>query len=145
NHLHVRPTANRQPAQSLGRGSEKCCEEKTVSLSIAIISSAHGKTRVRFRTRSLSLYLTGTPWSEDFMRKHPIALDRVHGASHSKHGSIDALVASYYELIFPTLKPSTQQMRRGVLDRFCAEHGDKPVADIEHHHVTAILMAKSKT
>jgi hypothetical protein len=54
-------------------------------------------------------------------------------------------VASYYELIFPTLKPGTQAMRRGILDRFCAEHGDKPVADIEHHHVTAILAAKSKT
>src|SRR5262249_7793911 len=104
-----------------------------------------GKMRVRFRTRTLSLYLTGTLWSEDFMRAHAIALDRVHGPSRSKHDSIDALVASYYELIFPTLKPSTQQMRRGILDRFCAEHGDKPVADIEHHHVTAILAAKSKT
>jgi hypothetical protein len=29
----------------------------------------HGKRRVRFRKAGLSTYLTGTPWSEDFMRQ----------------------------------------------------------------------------
>ena len=29
----------------------------------------HGKRRVRFRKSGFSTYLTGTPWSEDFMRQ----------------------------------------------------------------------------
>jgi hypothetical protein len=28
----------------------------------------HGKRRIRFRKNGFSVYLTGTPWSEDFMR-----------------------------------------------------------------------------
>lgn len=35
----------------------------------------HGKRRVRFRKGGFSTYLTGTPWSEDFMRQHAAALD----------------------------------------------------------------------
>jgi site-specific recombinase XerD len=110
----------------------------------------HGKRRVRFRLRGVSIYLTDaagtpTPWSAEFMRQHAIALDRARGPKandRGAEGTIDALVGSYYELIFPRLAPSTRDMRRGILTRFCQEHGDKPVADIEQHHVTAILTAK---
>lgn len=108
----------------------------------------HGTNRVRFRKGGFSTYLTGTPWSETFMRQYAIALDRAHvpsayGASHA--GSIDALVASYYKLIFPTLKPSTQAMRRNILTRFCAEFGRDLVANVERKHVAAIIAAKSAT
>jgi hypothetical protein len=37
----------------------------------------HGKRRVRFRKGGFSTYITGTPWSEDFMRQHAAALDGV--------------------------------------------------------------------
>jgi hypothetical protein len=37
----------------------------------------HGKHRVRFRKDGFSTYLTGTPWSEDFMRQYAAALDGV--------------------------------------------------------------------
>ena len=36
----------------------------------------HGKRRVRFRRRGVSVYLTGIPWSEDFMRQYAAALER---------------------------------------------------------------------
>jgi hypothetical protein len=36
-----------------------------------------GKRRVRFRWRGFSTYLTGTPWSEEFMRQYAAALDGV--------------------------------------------------------------------
>ena len=35
-----------------------------------------GKRRVRFRRRGVSVYLTGIPWSEDFMRQYAAALER---------------------------------------------------------------------
>ena len=37
----------------------------------------HGKRRVRFRKGGFSTYLTGTPWSDDFMRQYAAALDGV--------------------------------------------------------------------
>ena len=37
----------------------------------------HGKRRVRFRKAGFTTYLTGTPWSEDFMRQYATALDGV--------------------------------------------------------------------
>ena len=37
----------------------------------------HGKRRIRFRKNGFSVYLTGTPWSEDFMRQYAVALDGV--------------------------------------------------------------------
>ena len=36
----------------------------------------YGNRRVRFRRRGVSVYLTGIPWSEDFMRKYAAALER---------------------------------------------------------------------
>ena len=62
----------------------------------------HGKRRVRFRRRGFSTYLTGTPWSEDFMRQYAAALDGVKaqagnvGAGRTVPGSLDALCVSYY-------------------------------------------------
>ena len=34
-----------------------------------------GKRRVRFRRHGVSIYLTGIPWSEDFMRQYAAALE----------------------------------------------------------------------
>jgi hypothetical protein len=36
-----------------------------------------GKRRVRFRWHGFSTYLTGTPWSEEFIRQYAAALDGV--------------------------------------------------------------------
>jgi len=110
----------------------------------------HGKRRVRFRKSGFTTYLTGTPWSEDFMRQLARALDGLKpttgtiGAERTRPGTINALV-SYYTLVFPLLKPSTQRMRRNILERFRREHGDKPVHRIEHEHVAAIIAAKANT
>lgn len=111
----------------------------------------HGKRRVRFRKGGFSIYLSGTPWSDQFMRQYAAALDGVKaeakeiGAERTIPGSIDALIVSYYKLVFPTLKPSTQAVRRNILERFRANHGKKPVNRIDHQHVAAIIAAKANT
>ena len=110
-----------------------------------------GKRRVRFRKGGLSTYLTGLPWSDEFMRQYAAALDGVKadnreiGIERTIPGSIDALIVSYYKLVFPTLKASTRAVRRNILERFRAEHGKKPVARLEHQHVAAIITAKANT
>ena len=108
----------------------------------------HGTDRVRFRRAGVSIYLTGTPWSEEFMRQYAIALDLAQAPSAygaSQANSIDALVASYYKLVFPTLKPSTQAMRRNILKRFCAEFGRDQVGNFERKHIAAIIANKTAT
>lgn len=67
------------------------------------------------------------------------------GAERTVGGTINALIVSYYKLVFPTLKKSTQDSRRRILERFRAEHGSKPVSRIEHQHVAAIIAARANT
>ena len=111
----------------------------------------HGTRRVRFRKRGFSTYLTGTPWSDDFMRQYAAALQGVKaqansiGADRTIAGTINALIVSYYKLVFPRLKASTQAMRRNILERFRREHGEKPVRLFKREHVAAIIAAKANT
>jgi integrase len=110
----------------------------------------HGKRRVRFRKGGFSMYLTGTPWSEDFMRQHAAALDGVKaqainvGAERTKPGSFDALCVSYFRSPdFRGLRPSTQSARRNIIERFRLEHGTKPLKALQRQHITAINGAKA--
>jgi hypothetical protein len=109
----------------------------------------HGKRRVRFRKNGVDTYITGTPWGETFMRQHAAALERADETSVPSGpggaGSIDAVISSYKKLVFPTVKPSTQAMRRGVLDRFAVEFGRDQIADFKRQHIAAIIAAKSAT
>lgn len=112
----------------------------------------HGKRRVRFRKNGFTIYLTGTPWSEDFMRQYASALDGVKeqvneiGAGRTKPGSMNALCVSYYRSPeFRGLKLSTQTMRRNIIERFRLAHGDKPLKGLNRRHISDIIGAKAST
>src|SRR5262245_2738629 len=112
----------------------------------------HGRRRVRFRRRGVSVYLTGFPWSEDFMRQYAAALEGVQaqtgniGAGRTIPGSFDALCVSYYRAPeFRGLKASTQKVRRYVIERFRAEHGRKPINRLGRAHIKDIIGAKADT
>src|SRR5689334_20008439 len=110
----------------------------------------HGRRRVRFRKSGFSAYLTGTPWSEDFMRQYAAALDGVKaqagniGAARTKPGSFDALCVSYFRSPdFRGLRPSTQSARRNILEPFRLAHGDKPLKGLHRQHITAVIGTKA--
>ena len=110
----------------------------------------HGKRRVRFRRRGVSVYLTGIPWSPDFMKQYAVALDGMKGqaigAARTIPGSFNALCVSYYRSPeFAGLKASTQAVRRNIIERFRAEHGDKPLARLERDHIKKIIGDKAAT
>jgi integrase len=113
----------------------------------------HGKRRVRFRKAGFSTYLTGTPWSEDFMRQYAAALDGVKehtinniGAARTKPGSFNALCVSYYRSPeFRGLKESTQAVRRNIIERFRAIHGEKPLKGLDRVHIQQIIGDKAAT
>jgi integrase len=110
----------------------------------------HGTRRVRFRKAGFSTYLTGTPWSDDFMCQYATALDGVKaqadnvGAVRTKPGSFDALCVSYYRSPdFLGLRPSTQSARRHILEHFRLAHGSKPLRGLHRQHITAVIGAKA--
>ncbi len=62
------------------------------------------------------------------------------GASKTVAGTINAVVVSYYRSSdFLALRPITKSTYRNVMERFRAEHGDKPVAKLEREHVKRIM------
>ena len=112
----------------------------------------HSKRRVRFRKAGFSTYLTGIPWSEDFMRQYGAALEGVQaqtanvGAGRTIPGSFNALCVSYYRSPeFRGLKASTQAVRRNIIERFRNEHGDKPVRLLGRSHIKDIIGDKAET
>src|SRR5262249_2970061 len=113
----------------------------------------HGKRRVRFRRRGGSVYLTGIPWSEDFMRQYAAALERegeyraqVGALKRTLPGSFSALCVSYYgSPEFRSLAAITQRGRRNMLVRFRAEHGHRPLKDLQRAHIRSIIGAKADT
>src|SRR5215471_3653428 len=111
-----------------------------------------GKRRVRFRKNGLSSYLTGIPWSEDFMRQYAAALDGVKaqasdiGAGRAVAGTVDALVAAYLDprssSPFKTGAAETQRTRRNILENFREAHGDKPLFRTDNSGRRTMLLTR---
>src|SRR5215468_3508152 len=102
------------------------------------LDRANGTRRVRFRKGDFSIYLTGTPWSEDFMRQYAAALDGVRaeetniGASRTVAGTLNALVADYLDPAsksspFRTVATETQRTRRYILENLREKYGHLPL------------------
>src|SRR6266508_6130165 len=93
----------------------------------------HGKKRVRFRKDGVSTYLSGVPYSEDFMRAYYSALEGVKmkrekiGAERTRPGSLDALCVLYYKTDCKNLKPTTRQSRRSYIEQLRDEYGTYPI------------------
>jgi integrase len=68
------------------------------------------------------------------------------GAARTIPGTLRALAVSYFASpAFRTTRPSTQYTYRNVIDRLCAEHGDKRVALLQRDHVVKLLAARAET
>ena len=112
----------------------------------------HGKRRVRFRKGWFSTYLTGTPWSEEFMRQYAAALDGVKaqasdiGSGRTVAGTVNALVKAYLDPLssspFKTGASETKRTRRNILENFAEAHGDKPLFRTDHTGRRTMLLAR---
>jgi integrase/recombinase XerD len=107
----------------------------------------HGQPRHYLRRPGFKrVRLPGMPWTPEFMaayeaasagRSAPIEI----GSHRTLPGTINALIVGYYrsDAFLKALAPETQRMRRNILERFRADHGDKRVATLEHRHVIKLL------
>jgi integrase len=87
--------------------------------------------------------LPGLPGSAEFNRAYEAALEGPHlpiGGKRSRPGSLSAAIAGYYtSLEFRSLATGTQAMRRAILERFRAAHGDKPIALLPVKFIAHVL------
>jgi integrase len=87
--------------------------------------------------------LPGIPGSAEFMAAYQAALASVPepiGASRSKPGSVSAAIASLYaSQTFRRLKDGTAALWRTHLERFRAQHGDKPIGLLPKTFLVAML------
>jgi integrase len=106
----------------------------------------HGKRRVRFRKGYYSTYISGVPYSDDFMRRYHAALEgnlqrlEVLKEERVEFGTIDAVIVNFYRSTdFMKLKATTQRVRKNVLEKFRVLHGKKRVALLTAAHLKAII------
>jgi integrase len=108
----------------------------------------HGKLRRYFRKRGHpQIALKGKPRSIEFITAYNAALASLTlpeiGKQRSAPGSLSAAIANYYtHNRFRALAPTTQKMRRAILERLRAEHGEKRLALIQKVHIAKILGSK---
>jgi integrase len=108
----------------------------------------HGKPRHYVRRSGFQkIALPGVPWSPEFMAAYQEALAGqpvMPGSARVRAGSIRALTISYYgSVAFASLSRRSQYVRRGLLDRFCQEHGEKSAVTLKREHVVKLMAAKA--
>src|SRR5262245_14371272 len=110
----------------------------------------HGKVRRYFRKPGFKqIPLPGVPGSDEFMTAYQLALAGQApatqiGADRTRPGAVNAAVVGYYNsLPFRSLAVGTQKMRRAILERFRAEHGDKRMATLPHEFIVRTLGKRS--
>jgi integrase len=111
----------------------------------AWVDKKTGKPYWRFRRRGYKeVTLPGLPGSSEFMAAYQQALDQPQmqiGAKRTKSGSVSAALVGYYASphYFGSLSPGTQRLRRGILEHFRNEHGDRPIADMPAKFIALTL------
>ena len=105
----------------------------------------HGKPRHYLRRPGRrEVPLPGLPWTTEFMDAYETAMSRaapiVIGAKRSAPGTVAEAVARYLNsAALAGLAPSTQAMRRAILQRFRDQHGEKRMRKLEPEHVARLL------
>jgi len=106
----------------------------------------HGKPRFYFRRLGYKAApLPGMPWSTLFMDAYEAAMNQttpvIIGAKRTKPGTVEEAVARYLGSVAFTqqLAPSSQAMRRRILERLRVEHGEKRLRYLEAEHVARLL------
>jgi integrase len=115
----------------------------------------YGKARYYFRRAGFkSVTLPGIPFSSEFMRAYEDALagqPAAIGARRVLPGSMHALAISYYSSPeYLGMEPSSQRLRRNIIERFCREldvngklNGDKQAATLQREHIVRFMAERA--
>jgi integrase len=118
---------------------------------VTMFFDRHGKRRIRGRRNGLTYYFQSELGTEQWVLEYQRwqAGLKPHGeigAKRTKPGSVSALVVKLYRSAeWVNLSEATKTTYRGIIERFRAEHCDKPVAQLERKHVRDIVAKKAQT
>ncbi|MGE5500923.1 MAG: tyrosine-type recombinase/integrase [Ignavibacteriales bacterium] len=117
---------------------------------VSYYRDCRGHLRWRFRKPPLPESQTRAQFgSEEWWTWYSAALagePRQVGATKTAPGSLNALVAAYYASAdWKLLSATTQKTYRGIIERFRAQHGDKPIAQLQRTHILKLMDAKAET
>lgn len=106
----------------------------------------HGKLRWRFRRKGFpSHYFKEPHGTREFEREYTDCMNaepRSIGADRIKPGSVSDVIARYYgDNKFQDLRPATQVVYRGVLERFRAKFGDDPMRMFDASRIARLMNA----
>ena len=106
----------------------------------------HGKVRWRFRRKGYPSHYFKAPYgTKAFEQEYAACLNQDKpsaGADRVILGSVSDAIARYYsDTAFLDLKPATQAVYRGVLERFRKAYGDDPIRQFDAGRIQAMLNA----
>jgi hypothetical protein len=105
----------------------------------------HGKPTYYLRRRGyMKVRLPGLPWSPEFTVAYQEALAGqppvAPGRGKIRPGTMRALALSYFSSpAFTRLAAITRANYRRAIERFCTQHGERRVADLERRHVIKLI------
>lgn len=106
----------------------------------------HGKPRYRFRRKGYSVHYFRSPFgTKAFEREYAACLEAeppVVGIDRVIPGSVGDVIARYYaDTSFLDLKPATQTVYRGVLERFRDKFGNDPFKLFDAERINRLMVA----
>ncbi len=106
----------------------------------------HGKVRYRFRRRGYPSHYFKSPFgTKAFEREYAACLEAERpsiGTPHIRPGSVSDAIARYYaDTSFQDLRPATQTVYRGVLERFRKSFGDDAMRAFDAQRIQRVMNA----
>lgn len=107
----------------------------------------YGKIRFYYREgKGQRTALVGVPGTEPFETSYKLAAKTYVPIGTNGVGTFNALAVQYYRSVkFLKTKPSSQDVMRGIVDKFCTEHGHRLVKQMTYSDVDKILASKVST
>jgi integrase len=112
----------------------------------------HGSQRIYVRLPGKPLVpLPGLAGSAEFMAAYQAAIAGAEApaprqAGRVAAGSFNALVIAYYRSAeFLQLAANTKRVYHNIIERFRAEHGERPYAALQREHVRRLVAARAET
>lgn len=104
----------------------------------------HGKRRYRFRRKGFDTHYFKAPHgTQAFDQEYAACLSAIPtpiGAGRIKFGSVSDVIARYYaDNAFLDLRPATQVVYRGVLERFRSAFGDDPMQRFDAERIARLM------
>jgi len=114
---------------------------------VSAFPDRHGKRRYRYRKGAFSYYFQSSFGTPEFQQEYDYCVSGQRpeiGEAKVIPGSMKALVSLYYRSpYFLDLADTTKNTYRIIIEKFLAEHGDKPAKGIERKHIQAIMAKMS--